>query len=96
MCGWRTRTGRWHTRAADTAPWDDIAEAPIHAPAGTLRYTALMGNPGEPPQAPYETNLVDAGPGEYRLRLHARGRSINADGVQGEGEPVTEHYLFQL
>ncbi|MEU8543144.1 hypothetical protein AB0C52_24705 [Streptomyces sp. NPDC048717] len=80
----------------DKAPWDDIAEAPLHAPAGTLHYTALMGNTGEEPQEPYETNLAHAGPGEYRLRLHARGRSINPDGVQGEGEPVTEHYLLQL
>ncbi|MFG2629816.1 hypothetical protein [Streptomyces sp. NPDC048473] len=55
-----------------------------------------MGDTGEDPQEPYETNLAHAGPCEYRLRLHARGRDINPDGVQDEDEPIAEHYLLQV
>ncbi|MFE7430065.1 hypothetical protein [Streptomyces sp. NPDC057545] len=80
----------------DTAPWDEAEEVDLHAPTGDFRYSALMGNTGEDPQEPYETNLAHAGPGEYRLRLHARGRDINPDGVQDENEPITEHYLLQV
>ncbi|MGW3167875.1 hypothetical protein ACWC9Q_34790 [Streptomyces sp. NPDC001142] len=80
----------------DTAPWDDVAETVLDAPVGGFRYKALMGNTGEGPQEPYETNLAHAGPGAYRLRLHARGRGINPDGVQDQDEPITEHYLLQV
>lgn len=55
-----------------------------------------MGNTGEDPREPYETYLAHAGAGTYRMRLHARDRDINPDGVQDEDEPIAEHRLFQV
>ncbi|MGW3493538.1 hypothetical protein [Streptomyces sp. NPDC001020] len=77
-------------------PWDEVEEADLATPAGDFRYSALMGNTGEDPQEPYETNLAHAGPCEYRLPLHARGRDINPDDAQDENEPITEHYRLQV
>lgn len=80
----------------DTAPWDEAEEADLTAPTGDFRYSALVGDTGEDPREPYETNLAHAGPGEYRLRLHAQGRDSNPDGVQDEDEPIAEQYLLQV
>jgi len=80
----------------DTATWEEAEETDLATPTGDFRCSALMGDTGEDPQEPYETNLAHAGPGEYRLRLHARGRDINPDGVQDEEEPITEDYLLQV
>ncbi|WP_060884893.1 hypothetical protein [Streptomyces caniscabiei] len=51
--------------------------------------SALMGERGD-------INLAHAGPGTYGLRLHARGRDADPDGVQDEDEPITERYLLQV
>ncbi|MER5618567.1 hypothetical protein [Streptomyces sp. NPDC002215] len=80
----------------DSAPCDETEETDLTSSTGDFRYSALMGNTGENPQEPYEINLAHAGPGKYRLRLHARGRDINPDGVQSEDEPIAEHYLLQV
>ncbi|MGW1193576.1 hypothetical protein [Streptomyces sp. NPDC002559] len=80
----------------DPAPWDETEETDLTSSTGDFRYSALMGNTGEDPQEPYETNLAHAGPGTYRLRLHARGRDTNPDGVQDDDEPIAEHYLLQV
>ncbi|MEV4342725.1 hypothetical protein [Streptomyces sp. NPDC049590] len=37
-------------------------------------------------------SLVAAGPGSYRLRVHARGRDLAVDLVP---DTITEHYLLQ-
>lgn len=73
----------------DPGTWDDMTTAELAAPTGDFRDSALIGDRGE-------TNLAHAGPGTYGLRLHARGRDINPDGVQGENGPITERYLLQV
>ncbi|MEU9125956.1 hypothetical protein AB0C96_40150 [Streptomyces sp. NPDC048506] len=46
--------------------------------------------------AAYEVNLAFNGPGSYRMRVHARGRTVDPDGVQDDDEPIAEHYLVQV
>lgn len=73
----------------DPGVWDDIATTELVSPRGDFRDSALMGERGD-------INLAHAGPGTYGLRLHARGRDADPDGVQDEDEPITERYLLQV
>ncbi|MET7853093.1 hypothetical protein ABZU45_31775 [Streptomyces avermitilis] len=72
---------------ADSGPWQEIVEVSVHAPSGELLVSALMDDMEE--ELP---SLAAAGPGEYRLRVHARGRDIAVDLTT---QDITEHYLIQ-
>ncbi|HST85181.1 MAG TPA: hypothetical protein VLL08_25805 [Kineosporiaceae bacterium] len=66
--------------------WDEVVEISFVAESGDVRVAALMDD--APESLP---NLV-TGPGSYRLRVHARGRDSNPDGVAEE--PVEEYLLM--
>ncbi|MEU2726066.1 hypothetical protein [Streptomyces smyrnaeus] len=53
---------------------------------GDMHVRALMD---DPPDLPV---LAPAGPGSYRVRVHARGRDIAPDGVAEE--PVEDYLLI--
>jgi hypothetical protein len=59
---------------ADLDAWDEIVEISASAPAGRLAVAALMDS--VPPGLP---GLCSAGPGFYRVRVHARGRDNAPD-----------------
>jgi hypothetical protein len=68
--------------------WDEIVEAPIVSTAGQLWIETYEG--GRVPGFPI---LSSKGPGNYRLRAHARGRDKNYDHVCDKSE---EEYLLIL
>lgn len=73
----------------DRAGWDEIVQVSIHAPHGRLDVTAMtVHNRHSLPK------LCPGGPGDYRLRVHARGRDVLPDGVPDKNP--TEHYLIQV
>ncbi|MFG2291718.1 hypothetical protein [Streptomyces sp. NPDC048603] len=78
-------------------PWEDVAEFDYTSTTETVHLAACMGPDEESDDMDaYEIDLAFAGPDDYRMRLHARGRSINPDGVQQESDPIAEHYLLQV
>jgi len=71
---------------ADESGWDEVVEVSMQAPRGRVSVLGPMAyNRGVLPE------LTPAGPGDYRLRVHARGRDTLVDGVATE--PV-EDYLI--
>ncbi|WP_413755053.1 hypothetical protein [Streptomyces sp. MMBL 11-3] len=70
------------------ASWEEIVEISVHAPAGLLKVESLEKGPVV--RLPL---LSRTGPGWYRLRVHARGRSMPADSVSTE---PAEDYLLEL
>ncbi|WP_306314220.1 hypothetical protein [Streptomyces hydrogenans] len=84
--------------APDTSQkWEDVAEFEYTPTTGVVHLAASMGPDEESDDMEtYELNLAFAGPGTYRMRLHALGRELNPDGVQEEGKPIAEHYLLQI
>jgi hypothetical protein len=77
--------------ARDTPPesvdldgWDEVVDVSLTAPAGQLKPAALMDRTDPFPE------LTVAGPGDYRVRVHASGRDANVDGVDSEPR---ERYL---
>ncbi|MCI3276730.1 hypothetical protein [Streptomyces cylindrosporus] len=72
--------------APTDACWEEIVEVSVHATTGLLRVESLEHGPVEtlPPLSP-------AGQGWYRLRVHARGRSVLPDKVSTE--PVEDYLL---
>ncbi|WP_125264438.1 hypothetical protein [Streptomyces alboflavus] len=68
--------------------WEEVIEVTVHAPTGRLRVQSLER--GDVRDLPL---LSPHGSGPYRLRLHARGRTIAPDKVCDE--PV-EDYLLHL
>jgi hypothetical protein len=72
----------------DLAGWEDVAEASVPAPDGCLTLDGVtIGAPdGYPPLSP-------AGPGDYRVRVHARGRDVPPWQTP---ESITEFYLLQV
>ncbi|MFH8371387.1 hypothetical protein [Streptomyces sp. NPDC018031] len=72
--------------SVEEADWEEIVEISVRSLEGDLRITS----DGEitPDTLP---TLNAQGPGWYRVRVHARGRSINPDGV---AEEPTEEYLI--
>jgi hypothetical protein len=56
--------------------WDEVVEVSFVAPVGQVRVATIMSD--VPEGLPL---LTPAGPGSYRLRLHAKGRDTNPDGV---------------
>ncbi|MGV9758547.1 hypothetical protein ACWDUC_22315, partial [Streptomyces tricolor] len=71
----------------DAGEWEEIAEISLHSPTGTLQVTPLMTDLDK--DLP---NIAAAGPGTYRLRVHARGRDQAVDLIP---HTITEHYLLQ-
>ncbi|MGW4439112.1 hypothetical protein ACWELO_25685 [Streptomyces sp. NPDC004596] len=67
--------------------WEEIVEVSLHSVSGELMVRGLMDDLDE--ELPV---LSFAGPGDYRLRIHARGRDTATDHAPCE---VTEHYLLQ-
>ena len=75
------------TPPPDTDAWDEVAEVTFEAPAGRVRVTPLFENPV--PELPQLTS----GPGDYRLRVYARGRDV----ARGRTvESSSEEYLLQV
>jgi hypothetical protein len=61
---------------AELEDWDEVVEVSFVAPVGRVRVTTIMSD--VPESLPL---LTPAGPGTYRLRLHAKGRDTNPDGA---------------
>ncbi|WP_409461719.1 hypothetical protein [Amycolatopsis sp. GA6-003] len=77
----------------DTAPglvetddWDEVAEVSVDSEDGEL---VVHGRGEDPP--PGLPELAHAGPGSYRLRVHARGRDIAAH--HNAEEPVETYRI---
>jgi hypothetical protein len=66
--------------------WEEIVEVSVHAPTGSLRVESLEHGPVD-----RLASLSPAGPGWYRLRVHARGRNILPD--KTSSEPVEDYLL---
>ncbi|MFJ3769595.1 hypothetical protein ACIPQJ_33795 [Streptomyces sp. NPDC090082] len=78
-------------------PWQAVAELDYTSTTETAHLAACVGpDEGSDDMEVYNKCLAFAGPGDYRMRLHARGRGINPDGVQEESEPIAEYYLLQV
>jgi hypothetical protein len=73
----------------DVAQWDEVIEFSLAASPGSpgLGIAAMDGGPDE------LTALTAPGPGNYRVRLHARGRDAGAGLDVVAGKPVEEHLL---
>ncbi len=70
----------------DAGAWDEIVEVSVRAPAGRMVVSSLFTDAPELPV------LTTAGPGDYRVRLHARGRDTAVD--LGVTEPVEEYLVI--
>lgn len=68
--------------------WDDVAEVSVQCPHGDAW---VASGQDLPPGLPL---LTPAGPGSYRLRVHAAGRDVALDDPVSD-EPV-EHYLIVI
>ncbi|MDQ0904034.1 hypothetical protein QFZ22_000019 [Streptomyces canus] len=66
--------------------WEEIVEVSVYAPTGSLRVESLEHGPVNG-----LASLSPAGPGWYRLRVHARGRNILPD--KTSSEPVEDYLL---
>ncbi|GAA3166319.1 hypothetical protein GCM10010531_18670 [Blastococcus jejuensis] len=93
LCG--ISAGPVHVRAQvsatppppETAAWDEVAEIVFAAPTGSVRVTPLFEDPVP------QIGVLTSGPGEYRLRVYARGR----DTAPGRFvDTPTEDYLIQV
>lgn len=64
--------------------WEDVVEVTVYAPVGDLRVHQHSYGPFDvPPDLP---NLSAAGPGSYRLRVHAQGRDRYYDQNRDDSE----------
>lgn len=73
--------------APDPGPWEEIAEVSLRSPDGDLRVRGFFADLPEDLPA-----LSGGGPGDYRVRVHARGRDTAPDDAP---EEITEWYLVQ-
>jgi hypothetical protein len=73
--------------APDAASWDELAETTFDAPVGNVRVVPLFDWPVG------ELGPLTSGPGNYRVRVHARGR---ATALNRFVETATEDYLIQV
>jgi hypothetical protein len=72
---------------AEQEEWEEIVEVTLAAfDAGEVSVGSMSDGPDLP-------ELTPGGPGRYRLRIHARGRDTNVDGVATE--PL-EDYLIMI
>ncbi|MGW2721757.1 hypothetical protein [Streptomyces sp. NPDC001492] len=74
--------------ASDHTTWEEIVETSIQCHTGQLLVESLDLGPAD--ELP---NLATAGPGWYRLRVHAHGRDTNPDGT--DADPL-EHYRLTV
>ncbi|MBY8846070.1 hypothetical protein [Streptomyces sp. SP2-10] len=83
-------TVTFHAQAPQpgNAAWDEIVELSLHSVSGELMVRGPMDDLDEELPA-----LSFDGPGDYRLRIHARGRDTAIDLAPDE---VTEWYLIQV
>ncbi|BCK73031.1 hypothetical protein Srufu_069840 [Streptomyces libani subsp. rufus] len=94
LTGINTGPVRVEAHCLDAAPpveateWEEVVEISVRSTAGDLRINS--GYDITPDALPV---LNPHGPGWYRMRVHASGRSINPDGVSDE--PV-EDYLITV
>ncbi len=65
--------------------WEDVAEVSLEVHAGPLRVTGIGGITGP------EVRLDAHGPGDYRLRIHAKGRDTDYDGSRLD--PVEDYMI---
>jgi hypothetical protein len=72
----------------DTGDWQEIVEISAHSASGELTVRGIMDDLDE--ELPV---LSHHGPGNYRLRVHARGRDTAVDMTPDE---VTEWYLVHV
>ncbi|MEU6351041.1 hypothetical protein ABZ896_17160 [Streptomyces sp. NPDC047072] len=73
--------------APDDGDWQEIVEVSAHSASGDLMVRGMMDDlDAELPVLSFN------GPGDYRLRLHARGRDTAIDLAPDE---ITEWYLIQ-
>ncbi|QKG24044.1 hypothetical protein ACTIVE_5687 [Actinomadura verrucosospora] len=70
----------------DEAGWEEIAEAAVQVENGPLMVRCLMEDAPDLP-------ALTSGPGDYRVRAHARGRGIAYDACVHRSQEV---YLFQV
>ncbi|MFJ9817748.1 hypothetical protein ACIRU3_21280 [Streptomyces sp. NPDC101151] len=82
-----TVTLHTHAPQPGDAEWDEIVEVSLHSVSGELMVRGLMDDLDE--ELPV---LSFDGPGDYRLRIHARGRDTAIDLAPDE---ITEWYLIQ-
>ncbi|MDT0471385.1 hypothetical protein ACIQKE_22795 [Streptomyces griseoviridis] len=66
--------------------WEEIAEVSVRVPTGLLRVESLEQGPADGLAL-----LSPAGPGWYRLRVHARGRNVLPE--KASAEPVEDYLL---
>jgi hypothetical protein len=69
------------------ADWDEIVEVSVRAPTGSLRLDAPLDGPVHG-----LVLLSQAGPGTYRLRVHARGRCTLWD--KSSTDPVEDYLVM--
>jgi hypothetical protein len=70
--------------------WEEVAEVTLHASQGRVRIGTALGT--GVPDALSEV-LTPGGPGDYRVRVHARGRDTDID---GSAFTPFEEYAIQL
>ncbi|WP_157877916.1 hypothetical protein [Streptomyces torulosus] len=70
----------------DHAPWEEIVEISVLCQSGQLLVESLDLGPAE--DLP---GLASAGPGWYRIRVHAHGRNTNPDGT--DSDPIERYML---
>ncbi|WP_372659876.1 hypothetical protein [Amycolatopsis kentuckyensis] len=69
--------------------WDDVVEVSLTAPRGQLRIVGLMSD------ISHELPVMShRGPGNYRLRVHARGRDEAAYPTVSDGSSVPPEILL--
>ncbi len=88
-----TADAQAHEPTLDTGEWDEVVEVSIHFETSEADLESLGGAVEDEPE---EMPLSAAGPGWYRLRVHARGRDQGAEAtdVDIDQDPV-EEYLIQ-
>ncbi|MET9847928.1 hypothetical protein [Streptomyces ossamyceticus] len=75
-------------QTTDHAPWDEVVDVSVLCQSGQLLVESLDLGPAE--DLP---DLATAGPGWYRIRVHAHGRNTNPDGT--DSDPI-ERYLLTV
>jgi hypothetical protein len=73
----------------DLEQWEEVVEVSITTQAGQVLVEEWGG-----PTRDDLGSLVSAGPGSYRLRMHARGRDQAHTDVVAPGDPIEEHLLI--
>jgi hypothetical protein len=72
----------------DRAPWDAVSDVSFEAGSAQAGVRVLM----DATDAPFDNFALPLGPGWYRLRGHASGRSLDFDDVVSE-DPRESHLL---